>query len=79
MGYLYFLYTLSRRFVGLTWQIDGLVSLHGLDAQFQFGSALGKSPQTIEERTTVVEIIGYQTTIGIKTGTVATIGNAEEG
>ena len=50
--------------------------MQGKDAQFQTLSSdahFAQSPQTEEQGASVVEIVGYQTAVGIETGTVATV------
>ena len=69
---------LSCRLVCLTRQIDRSIGLQGQYAQLQTIHMLGQSPQTIQERTTIVEIVGYQLAVGIQSGTIATIADAEE-
>lgn len=64
--------------VGFAWQIDWCIGLQGQDAQFQFGDLFRQSPQAIEERTTVVEVISNEFAVGVETGAVATISDGEE-
>ena len=47
------------RLVGFAGQVDGSVGLKGQDAELQFAAILWQSPETIHERTAIVEVIGH--------------------
>lgn len=61
--------------VGLAGEIDGGIGLQGKDAELQLATACGLATETVEEGTSVVEIVGYEAAVGIEAGTVATVGD----
>ena len=45
----------------------------------QFLTVGGQSPESEEEGTAVLEVVGYELAVGIETGAVALVRNAEQG
>ena len=71
--YFYSFHTLTRSFIGLLRQIDRCILLQRQDAQLQFLGVLRQAPQTIQERPTILEMVCYQFSVGIKAGTVTLV------
>ena len=64
--------------VGLSWEIDGHILLERQDAQFQLADIFGQPPQSEEEGSPIVEVVGYEFAVGIQACHIAAIVDAHE-
>ena len=52
--------------------------MQGQDAELKFCGAFGQSPETIEEGTAVLELVGNEFSVGIEAGAIALVFYAEQ-
>jgi hypothetical protein len=59
-------------------QVDGRIGLQRQDAELQFGAVFRQTPETVEERSAVIEVISNELAVGIEAGAVATISDTKK-